>query len=148
MSCINDERPFPESAVRNPYLENPSEELIAERRVFISSALHIVQIGDCYRVLQIPGDDDEPFFSWRGEYETETAAIVFRDDVIHAFASGTLRYAHCTSGANDFYNAVGRVLQIIENHGGDTRSLAFTIVSTHPWPPERPPQSEPDGFPF
>ncbi len=148
MSNINDARPAHESAVRNPYLEHPSEQMIAERREFISNALHVVHFGDCYRVLQIPGDDDEPFFFWRGKYESETAAIVFRDDVIRSFASGTLRYAHCTSGDNEFYNTVGRVLQIIENHGGDKRSLAFTIASANPWMPEHSPQPETDECPF
>ncbi|MCB1329222.1 MAG: hypothetical protein KDK28_07160 [Maritimibacter sp.] len=117
------------------------DQIITGRRTEYANGFHIIHTGDCYQILQIPADNGEPFFFWPEEFDSATAANLFRDEMIDALASGDWRDAYCFSGNHQFYNVVGKILDIIESHEGDTRALAFRIASSVPSRPKQ--QTEP-----
>ncbi len=137
-------------AVCNPALERPIEEVIAERRAEISEVLHIVESGDGYHILQIPGPDDQPCVAWAGPFAGRTAARLFRGHLIEAAAEGNPGNACCSSGIYEHYNLVGRLLDVIEAHRGDHESLADRLAKERPW--EEPTQClgdpDPDEITF
>ena len=122
-------------AVCTPALQRPLDETVAERRKEIAEMLHVVRMSDGYHVLQIPGDDGASCSSWPGPFESESAAKLFRDDLIQAAAQGNPGDACCSYGVFDHYNLAGRFLDIIVAHSGDDRSLARAIASQEPWKP-------------
>ena len=100
---VNDATDQPHSgcAVCNPALRKPWDEIIAERRKEIAEVLHVVRVGEGYHILQIPGDDGAPCTSWPGPFESETAASLFRDDLIDAAAEGEARNACCSENGSE-----------------------------------------------
>lgn len=129
-------------AVCNPGSQKPWHQYKLERREELSRILHVVQTGDGYRVVQIPGENGAPCISWAGSFESKAAASFFLDDLIEAAIDGNPGAACCSDGIYEHF------LDIIESHEGDARDLARKIASEEPWRCEPEAAHEAGEIPF
>ena len=121
-------------AVCNPALQRPYEEIVGERRAEFAADMHVIRMADGrYHVVSIPGFDGEPIHAWPGPWDTEAAARLFMNDLLNACAEGSPSDAYCSSGIFEHFNLAGRILDVIEKHGGDSRRLSLVLASERPW---------------
>jgi len=55
------------------------------------------------------------------------------NDLLNACAEGSPSDAYCSSGIFEHFNLAGRILDVIEKHGGDSRRLSLVLASERPW---------------
>ena len=70
------------------------------------------------------------------------------DDLLIACAEGSPGDACCSDGIFEHFNLAGNILDVIEKHDGDSRSLANKLATKRPWEPAmpRPTDEEEIGF--
>lgn len=123
----------PGCAVCNPLLTPCLEETLEARRKEIDAALHIVKLADGYHIIEVTGDPESPVKAWPGPFASHSAADLFRDDLVQAYAEGSPNDACCSYGIFEHFNIAGEILNILCAHPGDPRAQALELARAKPW---------------